>query len=215
MTNPPARPKIYHIVHVDKLPSIIHDGCLWCDKVISQRPGSGTTIGMSSIKERRLALPVRCHPGDCVGDYVPFYFCFRSVMLYLIYRGNHPELAYSGGQGPIVHLEADLHEVVAWASNAGRRWAFTLSNAGAYYAPFRSSLDDLGEINWSAVAATDWRAPEIKDAKQAEFLVHRSFPWELVSRMGVRSMSIRSRVVDALQFTQHKPKVEIIQEWYY
>lgn len=27
----PAQPKIYHIVHVDRLPSIIADGCLWCD----------------------------------------------------------------------------------------------------------------------------------------------------------------------------------------
>lgn len=25
----PAQPKIYHIVHVDRLPSIVADGCLW------------------------------------------------------------------------------------------------------------------------------------------------------------------------------------------
>ena len=93
---------------------------------------------MSSIKQRRLSLPVKCHPGNCVGDYVPFYFCPRSVMLYLIYRGNHPELTYRGGQGPIIHLEADLSAVVAWANENGRRWAFTLSNAGAVYTQFRS-----------------------------------------------------------------------------
>ena len=28
---PPRHPKIYHIVHVDRLPSIVADGCLWCD----------------------------------------------------------------------------------------------------------------------------------------------------------------------------------------
>ena len=27
----PAEPKIYHIVHVDRLPSIVKDGYLWCD----------------------------------------------------------------------------------------------------------------------------------------------------------------------------------------
>ena len=43
---------------------------------------------MGEIKARRLAQPVRCNPGTLVGDYVPFYFCPRSVMLYLIYKAN-------------------------------------------------------------------------------------------------------------------------------
>jgi len=33
----PAQPKIYHIVHVDRLPSIIADGGLWCDAEIVRR----------------------------------------------------------------------------------------------------------------------------------------------------------------------------------
>ena len=36
----------------------------------------------------------------------------RSVMLYVIDKANHPNLAWRGGQGPIVHIEADLREVV-------------------------------------------------------------------------------------------------------
>ena len=71
---------------------------------------------MSVIKARRLfELEVDCHPGTKVGEYVPFYFCPRSIMLYLFYRGNHPDLDYTGGQRPLVHLEADVHEVVEWA----------------------------------------------------------------------------------------------------
>ncbi len=64
-------------------------------------------------------------------------------MLFVIYRANHPELDYRGGQQPIVHLEADLHRVIAWVEDEGRRWAFSLSNAGAAYAKFRASLDKL------------------------------------------------------------------------
>ncbi len=55
-----------------------------------KRGGPAGSIGMSNIKQRRLQLPLRCHKGDSVGEYVPFYFCPRSVMLYLIYRANHP-----------------------------------------------------------------------------------------------------------------------------
>lgn len=215
MSAPPVRPKIYHITHVDNLLSIVGDGHLVSDATMIARGGPATAIGMSSIKQRRLALPVHCHAGDHVGDYVPFYFCSRSVILYLIYMRNHPELAYKGGQGPIVHLEADLHEVVAWADGDGRRWAFTLSNAGAYYTQYRSSLDQLDEVDWAAVAARDWRSAEVKEAKQAEFLVHGSFPWTLVSKIGARSMDISSQVNLALGSAQHRPVVEVRPDWYY
>jgi len=53
------------------------------------------------------------YPDLYVGDYVPFYFCPRSIMLFIIHQANHPELDYRGGQVPIVHLQADLHTSVA------------------------------------------------------------------------------------------------------
>jgi hypothetical protein len=50
----PTHPKIYHIVHVDRLPSIVADECLWCDAEVSRRQSGGTAVGMSRIKNRRL-----------------------------------------------------------------------------------------------------------------------------------------------------------------
>jgi hypothetical protein len=215
MPQPPAQPKIYHIVHVDRLASIVADGCLWSDAVIVQRTGGGTMIGMGSIKERRLGLPVTCHNGTCVGDYVPFYFCSRSIMLYVIHCANHPELEYRGGQTSIVHLEADLHRVIDWANRVGRQWAFSLSNAGAFYTQFRSDLGQLDEVNWPAVAAKDFRQADIKEGKQAEFLLHESFPWELVERIGVIAQGVGNQVVNAIRGAAHRPPVEIKRDWYY
>lgn len=215
MTKPLADPKIYHITHVENLVPIITDGGLVSDAAMITRGGPAAPIGMTGIKRRRLTLPLHCHQGDHVADYVPFYFCPRSIMLYVIYRGNHPELSYTGGQGPIVHLEADLHEVVAWADNNSRRWAFSLSNAGAYYAEFRSELSALDELDWDAIRNTDFRSREVKEGKQAEFLFHGTFPWELVSRIGVRTAGVGEKVADALQTGQHKPGVEIRLDWYY
>ncbi len=212
---PPAQPKVFHIAHVDRLASIIGGGSLWCDRRIVAQAAPGTIIGMGGIKQRRLALPVGCHPGTNVGDYVPFYFCSRSIMLFVIHCANHPELAYRGGQGPIVHLEADLHRVIAWADANRRRWAFALSNAGAVYAQFRASVSELDEINWQAVAATDFRPADTKEGKQAEFLVHDSFPWTLVDRIGVCSRPIAQQVSNAMQGAAHRPVVEIRPDWYY
>jgi ssDNA thymidine ADP-ribosyltransferase, DarT len=211
----PAQPKIYHIAHVDRLAAIVASGGLHCDATMVKHPGGGTMIGMTDIKQRRLALPVDCHPGAYVGEFVPFYFCPRSVMLYLIYMANHPGLVYRGGQAPIVHLEADLNTAVQWAQNGGRRWAFTLSNAGAYYTQFRSDLADLAEVNWAAVGATDFRSAEVKEGKQAEFLMHGSFPWNLVTRIGVYSQVVAQQVADCLKSASHRPAIEIRRDWYY
>jgi len=211
----PERPKIYHITHVANLAAIIQAGGLWSDAAMIARGGPAASIGMNSIKRRRLELPVKCHPGDRVGEYVPFYFCPRSIMLYLLHRGNHPELAYSGGQVPILHLEADLLDTVAWVEETGQRWAFTLSNAGAVYTEFRNRLEQLPEVNWTAVAARDFRQPEIKEGKQAEFLVHNFSAWHLVGRIGVYSREVYQQVMSILTAVNSRPRVEIQRGWYY
>ena len=209
----PSKPKIYHIVHVDRLSSIISDGYLWCDSKMAQRSFQGTTIGMNSIKQRRLSLPLNSHHGLNVGDCVPFYFCPRSVMLYVVYRANHPELDYQGGQEPIIHLEADLYDTVVWATRNKRRWAFTLSNAGSSYFEDYSDLSRLREINWNAVQSNRWS--QHKELKQAEFLVETSFPWELVSRIGVYSQDVYNEVINTIRTYDHRPRVSIEKSWYY
>ena len=215
MTTPvPANPKIYHITHVDNLENIVHDGYLHADSTRAQRQGD-IVIGMDNIKIRRLSLPVSCCPDTMVGNYVPFYFCPRSIMLYVIHCANHPDLAYRGGQGPIIHLEVDLHSVVRWAEEKQRLWAYSLSNAGSYYAQFYTDLDHLDEIDWNAVAARDWSEQDIREAKQAECLVQQSFPWCLVERIGVYSQDIAYKVFSAMSDAKHRPRVEITKSWYY
>jgi hypothetical protein len=217
---PPANPKIYHIVHADRLASITAAGHLCCDARMVNHSNSGTTIGMSDIKVRRLReLTLSSHSGLYVGQCVPFYFCPRSVMLYLIHQANHPGLSYRGGQKDIVHLEANLHSAVAWAESRGLRWAFTLSNAGARYFDDCSDLAELGKVNWEAVQATKWSglgvSPEIKEGKQAEFLVEDRFPWSLVERIGVFSSYVGNQVSARLGSAGHRPRVEVLRSWYY
>ena len=211
--NIPENPKIYHIVHIDRLTSIIDQGCLWSDAAVQNRQLSGTTIGMSTIKSRRLTKNLNSYPDLHVGDCVPFYFCPRSVMLYMFYMNNHSEITYRGGQQPIVHLQADLNAVVEWAEQNNKRWAFTDSNAGFYYFNDYCSMDDLNKIDWDAVDAHSWS--QCKEEKQAEFLLEEQFPWALVEAIGVYSQTQNQKVLSALNSATHKPSVSVQRNWYY
>jgi len=210
----PAHPKLYHIVHVDRLASIIAAGGLMCDAAVMANQTDGTTIGMNSIKQRRLQeLTLTNYPDLHVGDCVPFYFCPRSIMLFIIRQANHPELDYRGGQTPIVHLQADLHASVAWAQEQQRRWAFTLSNAGSYYFEDRCDLNQLNQLDWAAIQTNQWK--DCKEGKQAEFLMERSFPWHLIEKIGVYSTPIYNQVANIVQAATHKPPVAVKPDWYY
>jgi len=212
---PPKNPKIYHITHLENLSRIV-DGVLWSDAERIRRGLVCRVVGMNEIKRRRLEeLEVGCYPGTRVGQYVPFYFCFRSIMLYLLHQKNHPELTYRGGQGPIVHLEADLHTAAEWLSAAVRRWSFSNGNAGTRYTPFFRDINQLDVLNWEAIAATDWRDPFVKERKQTEFLVEESFPWGLVERIGVIDRQTAQSVAGTVEGARYRPRIVVARDWYY
>ncbi len=215
MSPVPKSPKIYHITHVENLGTIVDD-VLWSDAERVRRKLECTAVGMNEIKRRRLEeLDVDCHPGTRVGHYAPFYFCPRSIMLYLLHRGNAPGLTYQGGQRPLIHLQADLYAVVQWADAESRRWAFTNVNAGAYYAQFFNNRARLDQLNWEAIAATNWRDPDMKEGKQAEFLIEEYFPWELVELIGVIDGEVAEQVQNAITQADHQPEVVVKPDWYY
>lgn len=162
-----------------------------------------------------MGLPVKCHAGDKVGEYVPFFFCPRSIMLYIFHMDNMPSLSYHGGQGPIVHLELDVERVIAWADSEAVSWAFTTANAAAAYTPFFHDEEKLDAVDWEAVGANDFRDSRIKDGKQAEFLVKDFVPWELVERMGTRSEEVREEALAAISESDHQPPVEVCRDWYF
>jgi hypothetical protein len=216
MARVPSAPKIYHITHLENLPKIVQAGEICSDTRRAALGLACRVVGMSHIKQRRQkTLAVRCHPGTTVGEYVPFYFCPRSIMLYILHMGNHPDLNYREGQRPIVHLQADLMTTIHWAEANRVRWAFSDRNAGGYLAHFYKSADDLDKINWRAVRATDFRDMVVKEGKQAEFLVYESFPWNLVDKIGVLNTAVAQEVRRALSGAAHCPAVSVESAWYY
>lgn len=219
MISKPDRPKIYHILHVDRLPSIVSSGFLYSDAIVREQQLTGTTVGMAEIKDRRLNTPLSSYPNLMVGSCVPFYFCHRSIMLYLLHMGNHQGVTYNEGQQYIIHLVADALSVIDWANLNRIRWALTLSNAASSYFEDRNTIAGLDEINWQAVNARRWSgngiSREIREGKQAEFLIENSFPWQLVERIGVQTDTIGNQVTRSISKSSHRPIISIEHSWYY
>src|SRR5687767_9037365 len=97
----PEEALIYHLTDVANLPDILSEGGLHSDAAMVEK--DPTVIGYGHIKERRLKqIRVPCCGGRFVGEFVPFYFCPRSPMLFTTNKGatGRPE----GCQRTIIHL---------------------------------------------------------------------------------------------------------------
>lgn len=115
----------------------------------------------------------------------------------------------------MVHLQADLNSVIRWANMNEVRWAFSDSNAGAFWATFYRNIDALNQINWSAIAANDFRDPQIKEGKQAEFLIFNSFPWTLIEAIGTIDRTVATKAQGTITNLEHQPVIAVEPSWYF
>lgn len=197
---------IYHITDVENLPGILADGALRSDAGMAKE--NPTIIGYDHIKKRRLTeIQVECCGGRFVGEFVPFYFCPRSPMLFVINNGRTGRPV--GCQRSILHLVSR----VSVGIGLGRAWAVSDRNAGAFHTSFDSKLDAIKSLDWAAIRATDWRDRRLQ--KSAEFLVEQSFPWTGIHAIGCHNSDVARQVQDLTSSQNHRPDVSVEPSWYY
>lgn len=74
--------------------------------------------------------------------------------------------------------------------------------------------NDFDRLNWSAINAKYWQ--QVRDEKQAEFLLEQYFPWRLVEVIGVINSDTAQTIATILkQHPGHQPKVQVHRDWYY
>jgi hypothetical protein len=208
----PFPTEIIHMTHMDNLHGILQQGELRSTVLLHGVGAQVTSIAYTSIQLQRAAKPVPCGPGGCLHDYVPFYFCRRSPMLYTISRGN---VACAGGQDSLVHLVSSAQVAV----DAGLQFVFSDGHGIMAYTEFFDDLNKLDSVDWNVIAARYWHdTPNDGDRKrrrQAEFLVRDRFPMNLVSEIVVRTAATRDRVNELLSDTDLTPPVTVNANWYY
>jgi hypothetical protein len=173
------------------------------------------TIHNMDIQNERHVQRIPCGPGGTLHDYVPFYFGYLSPMLLQLKTDRVP--GYAEGQEPLIHLVSTAQTIAA----SGCGYVFSNGHGIAVFTDWFDDLDRLDEVDWDTVYQRYW-ADSVNDMdrqrrKQAEFLVHRSCPWKLISEIAVVNRSAKARVEDILgRFDRvlRRP-VKIRSGWYY
>ncbi len=197
---------IYHITDVANLPGILADQALNSDAAMESR--NPEKIGYDHIKRRRLTeIIVPCCQCRKVGEFVPFYFCPRSPMLFTINKGNTGRSP--GCQKTIIHLVSTMAAGIA----TGKDWAISTGNAGARHTTFSADAEALDQLDWEAIRATSWQGKQHQ--KSAEFLLADSFPWSAIHLIGCQNSAIAANVGALLEQIAHKPAIQIKNNWYY
>ncbi len=210
---------IYHITNIDNLARIIQTGGLWCDAERVRQGFACVGIAHADLKVRRARRPVRNRAGQAVAaggvlaDYVPFYITNRSPMLFSIH--TRYVVGYAGEQADVIYLVSSVEQAVA----GNRPWCFTDGHAVEAMTDFFTDTGHLDKIDWAVIRSWSWKNreddPDRKRRKQAEFLVHGSFPWEWIYRIGVIAQRRAQRVTEIIAEADHQPEVVIEPDWYY
>jgi ssDNA thymidine ADP-ribosyltransferase, DarT len=204
---------IYHITDVQNLDRIIHTNGLWCDAERVRQKFTCVGIAHQDLKRRRARTPVGVASRGTLADYVPFYFTNRSPMLYAIHTGFVE--GYDGGQKNIIYLVSSIERV----AKGDRPWCFSDGHPVEAMTEFFDEIDELDRVDWAVIRDWSWKDtdddPDRKRRKQAECLVHKSFPWHWVESIGVLNGAIRKEVARVLAQCQHQPPISIQRKWYY
>jgi hypothetical protein len=203
------------MTRIERLPSVIEHGLL-PDNVCKRRQITGVEIGYDHIKQRRALRVVPCGAGGTLGDYVPFYFAPRSPMLYAITHG-------------LVSAEAACTEQIVYllsSTQTLRRAGLTVvaSNRHAElgYAAMTDhdgDLDGNDFIDWPLMTARYWNntpdAPDRKERRQAECLVHPRAPWQVIEGLAMKTEHARDQVELLLDRAGQSTPVVVSAEWYF
>lgn len=205
----PSKTRIYHITDVSNLEAIFAEGALILDALARKRAPSTTVIGYAHIKDRRLAqYRIACCGNRFVGEFVPFYFCPRSPMLYTINRGKTGR--QPGCQATIVHLVSSVQN----GYELQLPWAISDGNAGAPYTTFANDAQALERVNWEVVGSNDWKGERL-NAKMTEFLVADRFPVSALIGIGCENPETAEMARQIVARYSPDLPVKVFKKWYY
>lgn len=206
---------IYRIIHIDNLAICLHRHGIYAPNCTPNDDLDYRAIHNLEIQKQRKSFCLDCGPCGVIHDYVPFYFGYLSPMLFQLKTGRVE--GYNGGQEPIIYLVSTIQAV----ASAGAGFVFSDGHGIAAYTEWYDDLINLNKVDWAMVYQRYW-SDQVDDMdrqrrKQAEFLIHRFFDWNMICEIGVINDRIKHQVEEIMQpfpLTMQK-HVCVHRDWYY
>lgn len=208
----PQRARIFRIVHISNVPSILDHGGLHCQNSADLDP-TYINIGNDSLIDKRTRRYVPIPPYGPLSDYVPFYFTPFSIMMYNIKTG------YGGitrrDNTDIVMFVSSVHRL----KELGVPFVFTNQHAYAVDTEFYNDLQHLDVIDWLLLQRRDFKTDDDDPGKQlryqAEALIHRYVPLEAILGIACVNDVIRKNLEVLLEERGIQLPVRSTPTWYF
>lgn len=202
----------YRIAHIDNLPLILKDG-LVCKKRINYND-KYVNIGNPSIIDVRSTCEVKIPNYNFIGDYVPFYFTTKSIMLFNIQTGyRNPEVPQRH-PSEIIVLRCKIKDLIELP-----KWFFTDGQANDFFTKHYNDVKYLNNIDWITIQSCDFRknGEDIDKPRryQAEFLVNDHVPLEYIEAIYVYNKEAQEKVNTILEHYKKDLFVDIQQHYYF
>ena len=206
--------ELFHITSIRNLENILSSGMILSKNRLLSSDQDHLSIAYEGIQERRSLKSVPCSPFGVLHDYVPFYFAPRSPMLYAIHHGRVE--GYREGQAKIIYLVTEVSKVV----EGQIAFIFSDGHPVMNYTIFYNDLRKLDQkIDWEVMQARYWsdtqEEPDRKRRRQAEFLVYKYFPINLLTTVGVFNREILEDVTCINERFDYVIDCQIRRDWYY
>jgi hypothetical protein len=187
----------YRITHIDNLPHILDHGIL--NKNHPKASDGYIQIGHPEIIDVRSTTKVKIENYGNIGDYVPFYFTPKSIMLYNIQTGHQaPKVTHRNAEDLLV-IRCKIQDLAAHDA----LWFFTDGQANDAATRHYNDLSQIDAIDWETIHACNFKKSDGNRQRprkyQAEFLVHKEVPVHLIESFCVHNDNAAQIVQDLLE----------------
>ncbi|WP_460971565.1 DUF4433 domain-containing protein [Spirosoma migulaei] len=191
------------MTHIENTPHTLKYGIT--HKSSSNANPNFITIGDLSLIDTRNNKQVKVDNGNfldlnapkiMLGSFIPFYFCVRMPMLYVMQNGGNFAEKATPPQD-IIYLACSLINII----NSKITYYFSDGHATDNLTSFydKTKIHDLPSIiDWNSIKSSYWGGQEnlnIKRKKQAEFLTSRDLDPELIIGFGCYNNEAKQKLI--------------------
>jgi hypothetical protein len=179
----------YRVTHRDNLAHILQHGLV--NKKHENADPNFVAIGNPEIIDVRSTTAVNLEGYGFIGEYVPFYFTPRSIMLYNILTGYFAPKVPRRSEEEIIVLRCLIEVLVQQG-----RWFFTDGQANDEETSHFANVKDLNKIDWNCIQSSNFTKSDgdydRQRRYQAEFLLYDSVSISCVESISVYSDNMKA-----------------------